>query len=392
MDVVWFAEIKWDYLRTRKQQIIRRRPEDVSVVFLEPWVRGRDNDASLRATDGIRVATVPFVKAVPGGLARLALDAAPVRALAEARARAHARRRIAEAGFSAKHPAVVVSNPYAVGSALATPRSILAYDCNDAHDAFPGMPGWTRAYYERTARAADAVFVTSQVLREDIIAMRGSDDAVEFVGNGVEFAHFDSVRRELGPPRHAGVRVGYVGAIAPWFDFDAVARLAHERPEWEITLVGPVMLGVQERVAQLAALDNVSVRAAVSYDDVPRVLHEFTIGIIPFRYDALTRGVNPNKMYEYLAMGLPVAATRFSPEVESFGESVRTGLDADGFVRACDEAVSLVSSDEGARAFRERAAAEAARYDWAAIAQRFWSRLRDRAVSRERAISPQPGP
>jgi glycosyltransferase involved in cell wall biosynthesis len=114
----------------------------------------------------------------------------------------------------------------------------------------------------------------------------------------------------------------------------------------------------------------------VSYDDVPRVLHEFTAGIIPFRYDELTRGVNPNKMYEYLAMGLPVAATAFSPEVREFGETVRTGDTPEEFVRACEEAVAAVAGDERAAAFRERAVAAARPHDWAAIADRFWAVLK----------------
>jgi glycosyltransferase involved in cell wall biosynthesis len=240
------------------------------------------------------------------------------------------------------------------------------------------MPGWTNRYYEKTCRAADAVFVTSQALGQDVSLIRGGGEGVEPLGNGVEFGHFDRVRRELGPPPNGRVHVGYVGAIAPWFDFEALAALAKRHPEWDVTLVGPVMLGVEPEVAALSALDNVSVRPAVSYDDVPRVLHEFTIGIIPFRYDKLTRGVNPNKMYEYLAMGLPVAATRFSPEVQNFGESVRTGQDAEGFVRACEEAALLVAGDAAAP-FRKRAVLEASRYDWGTIAERFWGKLRELA-------------
>jgi len=67
IDVVWFAEIKWDYLRTRKQQLIRRKPDDIRLLYLEPYVRGRDN-LGLRAVDdatSMWCATVPFVKAVP---------------------------------------------------------------------------------------------------------------------------------------------------------------------------------------------------------------------------------------------------------------------------------------------------------------------------------------
>ena len=48
MDVVWLAEIKWDYLRTRKQQLIRRRPDDARILYLEPYVRGKPNRYDVR--------------------------------------------------------------------------------------------------------------------------------------------------------------------------------------------------------------------------------------------------------------------------------------------------------------------------------------------------------
>ena len=66
MNVVWFAEIKWDYLRTRKQHLVLRRPQGVDVVFFEPYVRGRENRYDLRSVDGIHAATIPLVKSIPG--------------------------------------------------------------------------------------------------------------------------------------------------------------------------------------------------------------------------------------------------------------------------------------------------------------------------------------
>jgi glycosyltransferase involved in cell wall biosynthesis len=375
MDVVWFAEIKWDYLRTRKQQLVRRRPEDVRLLYLEPYVRGRENRFALRETEGIGVATVPFVKAVPGGPARRLVDLGWVRRAIDARALARARRLSRQAGMPAERAVAVLSNVYAVAVARRFGARLLAYDCNDAHGDFPGMPPWTQDYFTDACRAAQAVFVTARALGERVEAVRGGSAGVETIGNGVEFARFDAVRRALGPGGGDGrVRVGYVGAIAPWLDVALLARVARERPDWEVVLVGPQMLGVD--LSPLRGLSNVVLRPPVAYEEVPRVLHDFTLGVIPFRYDALTRGVNPNKMYEYLAMGLPVVATAFSHEVTRYPEVVHAAQSADDFLRACDDFVALCADDERAGAFSARAAAAAARHDWAEIAARFWSRLR----------------
>jgi glycosyltransferase involved in cell wall biosynthesis len=371
MDVVWLAEIKWDFLRTRKQQLIRRRPEDVRVLYLEPYVRGRENRYEVRDQDGISVATVPFLKAVPGGPVRALLDLGAARRLVDAWALRRTRRAMQMAGVP-ERPAVITSNVFAAPVAASILRSALVYDCNDAHSAFPGMPAWTQGRFEDTCRLADRVVVSARALGEAVSDIRGSTTGLAEIGNGVDFPLFDRARHALGPKPEAGVTVGYLGAIAPWFDFAALEAVARAHPEWTIALTGPVMQGADSALASLSSLPNVTVAPAVSHDQVPTVLHGFTVGVIPFRYDTLTRGVNPNKMYEYLAMGLPVAATRFSPEVEQFPDAVFAADDAAGFVGACERAVALATGPQ-AETFADQAATIAAATDWGEIAGRFWS-------------------
>ena len=374
MDVVWLAEIKWDYLRTRKQQLIRRRPEDVHVLFLEPYARGMPNRFSFYEDDGVLVATVPFVKVIPSGPVRRLVDLSVVRRMIDANAARHVRRHMRGAGMSPR-PTVVISNPFAIAIARNLVRSTLVYDCNDAHGAFPGVPAWLPALFEDTCRTSDAVVVSSSVLRETVAGIRGGDEGVYEVGNGVEFELFDALRRQNRIQNRDRVTVGYLGAVAPWYDFDALEHVARSRPQWRVLVVGPVLQGVGDRLARIASLPNVEVRGRVAHDEVPRVLSEFTVGVIPFLKTELTRGVNPNKMYEYLAMGIPVATTPFSPEVGKFPQYVSSGDGCEGFLGACDDAVSRALSD-GAEAFSEGAVRLAGEHDWAIMADRFWSTIR----------------
>jgi glycosyltransferase involved in cell wall biosynthesis len=378
MHVVWFAEIKWDYLRTRKQQLIRRRPSDIDLVFFEPYARGRENRYRLRDVDGIRVATVPFVKAIPRGPLRGALDLALARRLVDAAAVRRVRGHLRAAGVRPSDTTFVVSNVYAIHAARSLGPRRLVYDCNDAHADFPGLPRWTRAYQQETFRRADRVVVSSRALRDEAVRARGGNRDVHLVGNGVDFAAF---RRALASapaePGPADARVGYLGAIAPWFDFDLVAEMARARPQWRFALVGPVLGGAEADAARLASLANVELHPAVPHDDVPGVLRGFSVGMIPFRRTRLTAGVNPNKLYEYLAAGLPTVATPFSPEVEEDARVVSLARDAGAFIRAC-EAFLSVRADAVAREAMERRALEiAAGHDWDRIAAGFWALLRD---------------
>jgi len=374
MDVVWFAEIKWDYLRTRKQQLVRRRPDGLRVLFLEPFVRGRDNRYDIRDVDGIRVVTIPFIKSIPTGPGRAALNVPLARQLVDASARSRVRGYLRRAGIDPAKSVFIISNVFAIGVASGFEPARLVYDCNDAHADFPGLPGWSRGYQEETLRRAGRVIVSARGLRDHAVRVRGGDGDVFVVGNGVDYGVFH--RALAMRERSAGTRpcIGYLGAIAPWFDFELVAAAAAARPQWDFVLVGPVLPGAGPAVAGLSASGNVSVRPAVSHDDVPRVLAGFDVGLIPFRLTSLTAGVNPNKLYEYLAAGLPVVSTPFSPDVEADADVVTLAGDAPGFVAACDRFISQ-RGDAAARSRLEaRASAIASAHDWDLIAKEFWAR------------------
>jgi glycosyltransferase involved in cell wall biosynthesis len=70
-------------------------------------------------------------------------------------------------------------------------------------------------------------------------------------------------------------------------------------------------------------------------------MQAFDIGVIPFRaHDPYVQGINPNKVYQYLASGVPVVTTplldlpatppmiQFAADADAFVAAVRRGLDA----------------------------------------------------------------
>jgi glycosyltransferase involved in cell wall biosynthesis len=377
MKIVWFSEIKWNYLKTRKQQIISRKPADVQLLFLEPFKRSARNTYRLRHEGPVVCATVPFLKSAPYFPWTTVLDRRSARWIVDLVVRKRIEQILKRLDFDPAHTGFIVSNIYAAGIVSRLPRKVLLYDCNDDHSSFPGMRSWTQAYFQKTSREADAVFASSQALLKKVTEVRGRTDGCAYLGNGVDYAHFQAREGETARGPSDKPRLGYIGALAPWFDFDAVAELGRERPRWEIILVGPVLSGVEKDVERLTALPNVFHLPAVSYDKLPGILAQFTLGLIPFRYNELTRGVNPNKMYEYLACGLPVVATRFSSEVEKFPQVVRAVDPGREWVRACDEFVEAMSDARAAADVSARARDVARDNDWGTIAAKFWSTVEE---------------
>jgi glycosyltransferase involved in cell wall biosynthesis len=102
--------------------------------------------------------------------------------------------------------------------------------------------------------------------------------------------------------------LGYVGCIGRWFDWPLVIRLAKTMPQARVELVGPC---VTPPPAREKLPPNVQLLPACNQSEASAHLARFSAGLIPFRLNALTAGVDPIKYYEYRAAGLPVLSTRF---------------------------------------------------------------------------------
>ena len=83
----------------------------------------------------------------------------------------------------------------------------------------------------------------------------------------------------------------------------------------------------------LASLPNVQMTGEVPYDTLPYWVHGFDVGLLPFRVTDLTLATNPVKVYEYLAVGLPVVCMDL-PEIAQFEGLVRIAGDAASFIAA----------------------------------------------------------
>ncbi len=207
----------------------------------------------------------------------------------------------------------------------------LVYDRIDLHVGFPGVPARIETVEARLIREADLVCATAGVLAE---RPREVSPQVLLLPNGVDLAAFPAPAavRETGSPE----RIGYVGALGPWFDVEAVAAAARAFPDWRFRLAGQVE---DPEVAALAGLPNLETVGEIPFADVPRFLAGLDVALVPFRDLPLTRAVDPVKLYEALAMGLPVVARRL-PETERWAEPlVYLYDDPAGFVRQVRRAI-----------------------------------------------------
>ncbi|MGB4752417.1 MAG: glycosyltransferase, partial [Fervidobacterium sp.] len=86
------------------------------------------------------------------------------------------------------------------------------------------------------------------------------------------------------------------------------------------------------------------------YEIIPTILSKVDISIMPFRKNQLVKTVNPVKIYESLAMGKPVIATRYE-ETEKFGDLIFTYDSAEEFESILSK---LLSQNEEETVIRRR--------------------------------------
>ncbi len=244
----------------------------------------------------------------------------------------------------------LVQHPFWKPFAERVPNRKVIYDLMDHHEGFGDNAADVIAAEHVLLREADHVIVTSTFL-EDIA--RKSNPRVSMVRNAGEYAHFARRPSEIYRDERGRRIIGYYGAIAEWFDLDLVERIARERPDDCLLLIGADTAQANKR---LAGLPNVLMAGEVSYSELPFYLYAFDVCILPFRVIPLTLATNPVKVYEYLSAGKPVVSVDL-PEISQFGGLVARARTHDEFMEQLTDALDR-AGEAPAEASRRRFASE----------------------------------
>lgn len=187
------------------------------------------------------------------------------------------------------------------------------------------------------------VVATADKLLQDVQAHRSRNFVM--VTNGVEYEHFARRFSTAEMPvelRHlvAGGRkiIGYFGALASWFDYELVLKVARERPDYEVVLIGFDYDG-SSLAYGLDREARIHVIGPVAYGDLPRYACWFDVAIIPFRINEITESTSPIKLFEYMALGKPIVTTDM-PECRKY-KSTLVAHSHDDFIRLLDVAIDL---------------------------------------------------
>lgn len=157
-------------------------------------------------------------------------------------------------------------------------------------------------------RESDKVFATARILEERVKKIRND---VVYLPNGVRYKDFQK-ENYLEPEDFVKYKEFkkciYVGAIAEWIDKSLIEYILKNNPDIHFFFIGPIHWNGLE---ELKRFQNLHLLGKKQYEDIPNYMHFADVAIIPFEINILTDAINPVKLYEYLASGLPTVTTAF---------------------------------------------------------------------------------
>ena len=247
---------------------------------------------------------------------------------------------------------VVIEHPYWWNFARhLAPQYQLTFDCMDEIAGFSNTEQAILDAEEDMIAKADHMIVSSQYLYDKYAPKR----PVRLVRNGTDVSHF--VRDEdadripdflAGKLREGAIRVGYVGAIAEWFDTDLLEQVARQNPDFDIHLCGAV---TADHPARLNKMPNVTMHGEILYADVPAFLKAMDVLIIPFQLVPIIQACDPVKFYEYSAVKKPTVSTAL-PELARAGDLVITANDPAGFAQGIRDSAAKATDPMAGAALR----------------------------------------
>jgi hypothetical protein len=200
---------------------------------------------------------------------------------------------------------------------------------------------------------ADIIITPSKLKQRDLGKVRPNKKILH-LPNGVDFKSYQVSYNTPAVYNDYKFNAVYVGAIATWFDHKLLIETAKKKPKWQFIIIG--------KANKTNTPKNIKFIGEKTGSDKVAYLQHASVGIIPFETKinkALIDYVNPIKMYEYLAAGIPVISTQWQ-ELSLINAPIFTSNNATEFSQHLSELEKSPQPTNTYKNFAEN-------FDWEAI-------------------------
>ncbi|MDI6804609.1 MAG: glycosyltransferase [Bacteroidota bacterium] len=366
MTLFFFSDISWEGLHQRPQHLARRMAKDYRVIWIEPIVLSKKPSFELKEVSAnlftLSLPALPYnarqkwIKLLTYPLSNLAF----IRWLLLKLQVLILRKVMSKLLISDEQYIFFYQNFHYINLVKSFKPKSVAFDYIDNAFGFIKLPKHITEDWKHTIKTADIITVTSSTLKKQIEGIR--KDNVHLVSNGVEYNFFSVESPQATPqdlPKNKPI-VGYVGAVYAWFDFEILNYLCQELPKYNFIIIGKEHPEIENEITRLKKYSNFFFLGFRNYQTIPQYLHGFSVAIIPFKRNILTEAVNPVKLYEYSAAGIPTVTTNFSNDLNEFKDLIFIAETKEKFKISLETAISKA----GDTIFRHKLNEFAEQHDW----------------------------
>jgi len=252
----------------------------------------------------------------------------------------------------------------------------------DVVDDYVTLPDGSRSrqlgrLHRRFAASSDLVWTTSARLEAQIRELGLEPHRSP---QGVDWSRYASTKQEDVSPEIATVprpRIGLVGRLNDRIDWELVQGVCMRHPDWNLVFVGPIYgddenttstrrnLCTESRPANLVHLP------AVPPEEIPRIMIGLDIGLIPYKPEGANLSINPLKVYQFLATGIPVVASPL-PSLADLREQVRIASTLEDLCQEIQLTLSQPATSTETRTRKD----SVRNFDWTVVAEKRLTDLR----------------
>lgn len=181
------------------------------------------------------------------------------------------------------------------------------YDLLDDWNSSLGARWYSQPVEQEIIDRSDHLLATAPVLAQRLERLSGRP--VTLLPNAVNARLFNPRRHYPAPVDWpaTGRALIYTGALyGDWFDWNLLVRIAERFPQTAVMVIGDYRGECPKK------LPNLHFLGLKRQNDLPAYLAHAGAAIIPWKNSAVTQATSPLKVYEYLAMHLPVVAPDLS--------------------------------------------------------------------------------
>jgi len=194
-------------------------------------------------------------------------------------------------------------------------------------DEFSQWPGHNKKYMQDMEKLlltrSDVVITTSQTLFD---SKKTSAKKIHLLPHGVDIDHFGPQIKD-GKNKFSHPLLGYYGLFDERNDLNLLETILKTNPQWHIIIIGEVRVDT----STLRKYPNITFYGKIPYKNLPEIVHNFDICILPYPINELTVNINPLKFMECLSTEIPIVTTPL-PDLKKYSPTIGWAENSNKFI------------------------------------------------------------